>query len=169
MDASEFDAGLLKSLNRSDVLFEVYGRISVDLLADTEEVVTELCYVVVPICIQPEGNRSIGIRHVLYRSKNPSLKALQRTIQKAPEFDIFSALAYGLKALRNKQYDAAETSLQSASSHLQKALTDSTLGEWQSDPQEIVRFLKELLTLVTQKACGDSGYAGTLKQLCGGS
>ncbi len=173
MDGTDFNPDFVKSLNNIDVVLEIWGKITETPTGDDIDYGAELCMMLIPVRHYSTGSDDIDHHLLIYTSEGQSTaQGALLDIVYRPEFQIYTLVAYGMKALKNEQYDTAKSYLASASILWQAAVDGNTLALTATQPEKVSAYIASLEQQCVAAAGASSSYDGdapAISALLGGN
>jgi hypothetical protein len=161
IDGTDFNSDFVKSLNNIDVLLEIWGQITETPAGDEIEYGAELCMMLIPVRHYSSGSDEVDHHVLIYTSEGQSTaQGALLDIVYRPEFQIYTLVAYGMKALKNEQYDTAKSYLASASILWQAAVAGNTLASTATEPEMVTAYIASLEQQCVAAAESSSSYDG---------
>ena len=172
IDGAEFTDAIIEDLNTLGVVLEIWGHI-IPFGTDAK---VALGFAMIPVCrLGGDDDMDIGIQSLRYTiQRADSAEVIPTKLQSGVEFAVFASLAYGVKALRNKEFDVAQEVFCGALVRLEHAEQDS-LPLALTDSAELRQYIeqKRQENFDKAKSVSDDEYNGWLKDYdalptCGG-
>ena len=155
-DGSDFEPDFVKALNRRDVLLEVWGEIKETTVADGTAYSAEVCMMLIPVRHYESGTSLVDHHLLIYQSSGQgSVEDAFIEIMLHTEFQVYTLVAYGMKAFKNEEFDTAKKYLAKARILWEGALAAETLAMTATRPEEVLAYIKSLEQQCVSAAGGD--------------
>jgi len=165
LDGTDFTPRVVDELNTRDVLLEVWGSIS---SRGTAKVDAWLAYALIPVCHYGGMHQFPGVHRVRYelQAEKP-VEAIRAKIKSSAELAVYTALTYGIKALKKLDYDVAYSAMLIAQDSLESAIKNKMLSETNPDVVALRDYIGMMLKEIVSNARQDRNYRGALKKIEG--
>jgi hypothetical protein len=166
VDVSDFRVSLVDGLNSRNVLVEMWGNI---VAVDASVADTAIGFALIPVRFYERDTADLpGIYVARYNTRVVNSAKLLEIIGASRELKVFVLVAGGTKALRERRYNEAYTSLCDAS---QQAALLKAEGV-QSHREPLGKYARRMALDTVRKATKDSTYLGPLslvneQNICG--
>ncbi len=162
-DGSDFTSNLVKVLNGRDVLLEVWGTVKEGGSSDDHTYGGSFYMVVVPVRHYEGVEKKLDF-HMLRYPNTPRGEFEDACLSMVfgTEFEVYTSIANGMKALKDGRYDAAKSYIAGARLSWKKSLADGTLAETATDEQQVLGYIIDLEEEIVSAARADTNYAGDL-------
>ncbi len=163
-DGSDFVPGLVKTLNNRDVLVEIWGTVKASTENGEQALKANIFMMIIPVRHYEGSSAQLDFHLLSYPKKNVQgdfETAIVKMVLGA-EFDVYTSIAHGIKALKNDSYNDAKMYLSNARIQWEKALEKGSLSNSAIDQNLVLAYIRNLEQKTIAEAAADSNYSGDL-------
>ncbi len=165
-DGTDFIPSLVKTLNNRNVLLEIWGTIKAGKKNGKQALGANILMMLIPVRYYEGSDSQLDFHILSYPKKEEDdLEAASIEIAFGTEFNVYAAIAHGIKALRNNSYDKAKKYFSDARIQWENALADGSLANTPTNQDLILQYIKNLEQKTITEAAADPNYSGDLVAL----
>lgn len=164
LDGQEFVPLIVEDLYRNRVLLEVWGQLETDqTVPGTPELTAQINYLLVPVKFAANRNEPVApaLQRLSYAGKATAGTDFVQLIARPLDIDAFVAASFGLKLLRESDYDLAYRNVCRANVLLQRIAQRPLTGRSKDDIAALRTFLRESASAAITRARTDQTYPKT--------
>jgi len=164
IDGTDFTASVIDMLNARNVLVEVWGGVVTSASDTSPRTDAWLAYTVIPVRLDPGRPEELGFRRVRYRlNSDDPLHDVLNEFEQGSELEVYTALAYGAKQLKDRGYDDAKHAFCIARISHRKTMGPATGPDADADAVALLGAIDGWIDETVTAAVQDSNYDGALK------
>jgi hypothetical protein len=163
IDGSDFMADLVRSLNNRGVLLELWGKIKAETQNGSQTLGGDIFIMIIPVRSELGSTSPLAFHQLSFpHSNRGALDKASKEMLFGPEFDVYTGIALGIKALKNNSYDEANRYFAHARICWEEAMKNKSLAFSATDQDRILGYIKELEQRTKTEAAADPDYHGDL-------
>ncbi len=168
IDGTDFTDSMVKELNRRDVLLEIYARIRITGSGSNAKAEIRVFCALIPVYRYGGVSSLPRIRMVRYEFQlDEKINEIAFKLQDSKELEIYAAISYAIKLLKNQEYDNARDSISKAQGFLQEGIKYHLMVLSTNELTALQKWIDKIIKEIIDMAKQYSNYNGSLTKIKG--